>query len=307
MLWQGVRGMADLESGTPISPDTLFDVGSVSKQFTATAVLLLANQGKLSTSDPLSKHLTGLPSWSRTVTLGQLMHHVSGIPEYLKLLEARGLTRFPFEEKISRKLELKVISEVEFLDFKPGSKWQYSNSNYLLLGTVVEKLSGQQLPEFLQRNIFGPLQLHMVAGSTRALPDKARSYRVSAGGSGYEIADWHWDTFGAAGIQSTPSTLVRWADNYRSGRLGGSQLLKAQLRGAEPTGEDAIGHEGTRYGAGIISDSDGTLWHNGEYSGFHTEFSVLPGLQRAVVVSCNLFDTDAAALSESLTEIWRTT
>ena len=167
VLWQGVRGMADLESGTPISPDTLFDVGSVSKQFTATAVLLLANQGKLSTSDPLSKHLTGLPSWSRTVTLGQLMHHVSGIPEYLQLLEARGLTSFPFEEKISRKLELKVISEVEFLDFKPGSKWQYSNSNYLLLGTVVEKVSGQQLPEFLQRNIFGPLQLHMVVGSTQ--------------------------------------------------------------------------------------------------------------------------------------------
>ena len=78
------------------------------------------------------------------------------------------------------------------------------------------------------------------------------------------------------------------------------------MRGAEPRSEDAIGHEGSRYGAGIISDSDGTLWHNGGYGGFHTEFSVLPGLQRAVAVSCNLLDTDAAALSESLTEIWRT-
>ncbi len=89
-------------------------------------------------------------------------------------------------------------------------------------------------------------------------------------------------------------------------RLGGSQLLEAQLRGAEPTSEDVIGHEGTRYGAGIVSDSDGTLWHGGEYGGFHTVLSVLPGLQRAVVVSCNLFDTDVAALSESMTEIWRT-
>ena len=79
------------------------------------------------------------------------------------------------------------------------------------------------------------------------------------------------------------------------------------MRGAEPTSEDVIGHEGTRYGAGIVSDSDGTLWHGGEYGGFHTVLSVLPGLQRAVVVSCNLFDTDVAALSESLTEIWRAT
>jgi CubicO group peptidase (beta-lactamase class C family) len=197
------------------------------------------------------------------VTLGQLMHHVSGTPEYMRLLEARGFT-FPFEEKISCELELKVISEVEFLNFKPGSMWQYSNSNYLLLGTVVEKVSGQQLAEFLQRNIFGPLQLHMVVGSVSVRPGKARSYRVSSGTSGYEIADWHVDALGAGVIQSTPGTLVRWADNYRSGRLGGSQLLEAQLRGAEPTSEDVIGHEGTRYGAGIVSDSDGTLWHGGE-------------------------------------------
>jgi len=171
--------MADLQSRTPISPETSFDIGSVSTQFTATAVLLLANQGKLSTSDPLSKHLEGLPSWSRTVTLGQLMHHVSGIPDYLGLLAARGIA---FEEKTSREHVLKLISEVEFLNFKPGSRWEYSNSNYLLLAMVIEKISGQRLPEFLQQKIFGPLQLHMVVGPTSSLPGKARSYRVSTAG-----------------------------------------------------------------------------------------------------------------------------
>jgi CubicO group peptidase (beta-lactamase class C family) len=110
-----------------------------------------------------------------------------------------------------------LISEVEFLNFKPGSRWEYSNSNYLLLAMVIEKISGQRLPEFLQQKIFGSLQLHMVVGSTSSLPGKARSYRVSTGGSGYQIADWHVYAVGAGGIQSTPSTLVRWADNYRSG------------------------------------------------------------------------------------------
>jgi len=144
--------MADLQSRTPISPETSFDIGSVSTQFTATAVLLLANQGKLSTSDPLSKHLEGLPSWSRTVTLGQLMHHVSGIPDYLGLLAARGIA---FEEKTSREHVLKLISEVEFLNFKPGSRWEYSNSNYPLLAMVIEKIPGSGFPSSCSRRSSG--------------------------------------------------------------------------------------------------------------------------------------------------------
>jgi hypothetical protein len=114
------------------------------------------------------------------------------------------------------------------------------------------------------------------------------------------------DVFASGGIQSTPGALVRWADNYRSGRLGGSQLLQTQLRGAEPRSEDAIGHEGSRYGAGIIFRLRRHLVAQRWVRRHPHGVSVLPGLQRAIAVSCNLFDTDAASLSESLTEIWRT-
>jgi CubicO group peptidase (beta-lactamase class C family) len=306
VLWQGVRGMADLGRRTPITTDTTFDVGSVSKQFTATAVLLLANQGKLSTSDPLAKHLAGFPSWARSVTVAQLMHHVSGVPDYLGLLEAHG---FSLEEKTSRELALELVAKVEDLNFRPGSRFEYSNSNYLLLGAVVEKVSGLGLHTFLDQNIFEPLGLPIVSASAAAVQTKARSYRTSRSGSGYEVADWHVNAVGAGDIEATPSTLVRWADNYRLGKVGGTQLLNTQLKGAPLTGDlgaAGIGHEGSRYGAGIISDSDSTLWHSGEYGGFHTQFLVLPGRHRSLAVSCNLDDADDAALGQSLTEIWRT-
>jgi len=303
VIWQGVRGMADLETRTPISPDTIFDVASVSKQFTATAALLLADRGELALSDPLSKHLTGLPSWSRTVTLDQLMHQVSGIPDFMDMLGVLP------EEETGRERGLQVISEVEFLASKPGSRWKYSNSNYLLLGLVVEQVSGQPLAEFLRENIFGPLQLPMVMGSTSPLPGKAHSYRISSYGD-WEIADWHVDVTGAGGIQTTPEALVRWADNYRTGRVGGKELLKEQLAGAElmdPADTTVSGPGGSRYGAGIVSDPDGTLWHDGDYGGFHSEFFVLPDRQRAIAVACNSSGTNIAALRESLTEIWQTT
>jgi len=146
ILWSGVAGVSNLQRRDPITPETVFDIGSVSKQFTATAVLLLQQEGKLSVNDRLSHHLDGLPGWADQVTLAQLMHHVSGIPGVEEALIAKGHRP---QDRVKRTTLRKAISEIKQLDFRPGERWAYSNPNYFLLAEVVEQESGQPFATFL--------------------------------------------------------------------------------------------------------------------------------------------------------------
>jgi CubicO group peptidase (beta-lactamase class C family) len=298
VVWHGAHGLADVKARTPITESTIFDIGSVTKQFTATTILLLVAEGKLRLDDKLSDHVDGLPRWSDDVTIHQLIHHTSGIPEYIPLLEAKGYT---LQQPLGRKRAFEVIAEATRLDFKPGTRFAYSNSNYILLGYLIERVTRAPIADVLANRIFRPLGLGMVMEPTAPVTGKARSYRVGAYGTGDEIADWHWDASGGAGIQSRVSDLVRWADNYRTGKLGGAALLHAQLAHAVDIGDG----DGTRYGAGMFIPSDGSLVHGGEYGGFHTLLRVSPDRQQELVVACNLFDADIEAIGEKLGALWQ--
>lgn len=295
-MWQGARGVADLDSGTPITESTVFDIGSVTKQFTATMILLLAADGKLSLDDHVSEHLHGLPDWAEWVSISDLIHHASGIPDYIGLLLAEG---YQLETPTGRDLALEAIADVRELDFKPGTRFEYSNSNYLLLGYLIERVAQNPLADVLMNRIFRPLGLDLVMAPTEAVPGKARSYRFGDK-TRYRVADWHWDAAGAAGIQARPADLVQWADNYRTGTIGGQDLLQAQAKDTVDTGD------GSRYGAGILTMADGSLTHNGEYGGFHTLFYVSPDRTREIAVACNLAEINVNEIGQKLAELWPT-
>ncbi len=140
VVWHGVHGVADMKAGTPITESTIFDIGSVTKQFTATMILLLTAEGKLALDDNVSDHVDRLPTWGDDVTIAQLIHHTSGIPEYGPLLEAKG---YDWQDTTRRKHAFEVIAEVTELDSKPGTSFAYSNSNYILLGYVIEGVTRQ--------------------------------------------------------------------------------------------------------------------------------------------------------------------
>ena len=241
VVWEGSRGLADVDKREAITSETRFEIAAVSKQFTAIGILLLEQAGQLSMSDRLSKHLHGMPDWADRVTLAQLMHQVSGVPDYFGSLDLEGEPA-----RLNRDQLLAQIARTKKLEFRPGTKWEYSNSNYILLSVVIERVTGQSIREFLGHKIFEPLQLRMVADPNDASAGTARSYRPD--GAGFETVDWHFYVLGTAGIQSTPTDLVRWADNYRSGTVGGPALLSGLREGAEETGFDS-----SRYGAGISS------------------------------------------------------
>ncbi len=214
VVWQGSRGLADLESHTAITSETSFDIASISKQFTAIGVLLLEQAGQLSTSDRLSKHVARMPGWADRVTLAQLMHHSSGIPEYFGALAPKGWEQATLNQQDA----LAKISVAKKLRFQPGTKWEYSNSNYLLLGVVIEHVSGQPLGTFLREKIFDPVQLRMVADLGQEIPGRARSYRQP--GSAFENVNYH---FYALGQPVFGRRLPIWSGGPTTTGLGASE------------------------------------------------------------------------------------
>ena len=292
VIYAEAFGAARLDPLEPMTTETIVDIGSTSKQFTATAILLLAEDGLLHLDDPLAEHLPALPGWATDTTLRQLMHHTSGIPDYIGLLLDDGVELTGTSTDSDA---LEALSAVTELDFEPGTEWAYSNSNYFLLGQVVFAVGGVPLDEFLDTEVFGPLGLEMVMDPVAALPGKAVSYEGT--GDGRSIADSRWEQLGDGGIQTTPSELVRWAEQYWRPTVGGESITAARLDDAvdivDPA--DPAGTVYGRYGAGIeISDDAGlgtVLSHAGGWGGFVTAFVVVPDDRFALAATCTSPDS----------------
>ena len=278
VVWAGARGVADLATGRPIDTATTFAIASVTKQFTATAVLLLVHDGDLSLDDPLSAWVPGLPAWSGSITVEQAMHHTSGIPDYVELRLGAGIAE---TEPRTVRDTMTEIAAMQDLDFPPGTRSRYSSSNYVLLGEVVQSVTGRPLADVVEERVFEPLGLAMEFDQSGWHPDttdpsSARGYVRNPSTGEWEPGGVRWEVSGDAGIQTTPSELVRWADNYRTGRVGGDRLL------ADAVPDDP----GEGYGAGIDQGPDGSLGHDGAAPGHLTTFRVTPDRRTAIAVTC---------------------
>jgi CubicO group peptidase (beta-lactamase class C family) len=295
IAWAGARGMADLDTGKVMTTATIFDIASVSKQFTATAILLLEQDGSLGLDDVLSAHVDGLPLWADEVTLRQLLHHTTGIPDYTGLLIDAGTE---IEEAASQEDALAAIASVATLPDGADSTFAYSNSNYILLAEVAEVASGIPLPQFLAERVFEPLALNMRLEPGFSSPDVAIPF-ARQDGTFIESGSL-WTQIGDGSVYTTPSELARWAGNYRSGPVGGEVLLKATTQDAVATGSP----DGSRYGAGIQIGADGALSHLGGWAGYVTVFGVTADRSTAIVLSCNSPDVAASQVAEGLLTIW---
>jgi CubicO group peptidase (beta-lactamase class C family) len=298
-------GAARLDPAVPMTIETVVDIGSTSKQFTATAVLLLAERGDLDLDAPLSSVLGDLPAWADEPSIRQLMHHESGIPDYIGLLADQG---FSLGDVTTDDDALGALADVTELDFEPGTSWAYSNSNYFLMGQVVLAVTGDDLGIFLADEVFGPLDLDMVMDPTAAIAEKATSYEGS--GDGRFVADSLWQQLGDGAIQTTPSQLVRWASEYWSPEL--ELTIDDRLDQAPvPAGLPGDGV----YGAGIFALADDELGqvlrHSGGWGGFVTVFAVAPELEVAIAATCTSPESGAALASDDpeleLLRIWAST
>ncbi len=284
VLWAGAGGLADLAAGTPVTTETRFDIASVSKQFTATAVLMLQREGALSLADPVGDYVSGLPAWGDTVTLDELIHHTSRIRDYWMELEDVGIR---FGDAADQATTLQAIARETQLE--PGTGFLYSNSNYVLLAEVVRKVSGQKLPAFLADRVFAPLGLDMIVAPTARAPDIALSYDDDD-----NLQEPAWSNYGHSGIITTPSELARWGDQYRTGDIVQDDFAA----GAVDEGK------GELYGAGIDIEVDGDLNHTGRFGGYISDFTVSADRATVITVVCNGHLANRFPLADALWEIW---
>jgi CubicO group peptidase (beta-lactamase class C family) len=285
IVFADAYGQADLDAGAPMTTDTIVDVGSVAKQFTATAALLLVERGDVALDAPLSAYLEDLPAWGARVSVAEAMQHTSGIPDYIERLAAAGAA---ITDELGTDDALDALQGTE-LEFVPGTRLEYSNSNYLLLGEVVAAVTGRPLAEVLHDEVFRPAGVDAVVAPVRRLEGEAVSYTAEGAGA-WSAIDANWSMVGDGGVKTTPTQLVTWASQYWAPTLGGPEMV--QLRAAViAAGQTASGDaEADRYGAGTWhSEVDGlgsVTSHFGEWEGFVSVLAALPAARLAVAASC---------------------
>jgi CubicO group peptidase (beta-lactamase class C family) len=285
IVFEKAYGFGDEEWSANDTVHTTFRIASLSKQFTAACILLLQERDRLNVHDPISRYLSGLPTAWQAITIHQLLTHTSGIPNY---------TSSPENAKINRtgatlQQMIGLVADKP-LDFTPGTNWSYSNTGYILLGMVVEKISGQSYADFLKTNIFEPLGMR-TSGSDR--PRDILKERAS----GYEIIDGHITNadfidmsvpFSAGGIYSTVEDMYRWNEALtENGKLLSADSLK-QMFAEYP---EAV-HEGQHYGYGVVISrlKFGRLlyYHGGGVEGFSSSIQRYPNDRACIVVLSNL-------------------
>jgi len=295
-------GMANLDYGLKNSPTMVYYVGSVSKQFTAASVALLAAEGRIGLDDPVRKYIPELREYGAPLTVRHLVHHTSGIRDIYTLMSLGGIRMedvFPDDDALG------LIARQKELNFPPGSDYLYSNSGYWLLGQIVERVTGESLREYARKKLFEPLGMthtHFHDDPGHVMADRVVSY-ARTGTAEYRIADLgNFDKIGAGGLYTTVEDLLKWDANFYEPKVGGPEWLKVmQTPGTLTTGGPmnyafglTIGtHRGLR-----------TVRHGGSLMGFRAELLRYPDQRFTAIVLCNFGSIAPAGLAERMAEVF---
>ncbi len=249
-IFSRAYGMANLSYGIPFEVDTSTNIGSTSKQFTAFAVMLLAEWGKLSLDDDVREHIPELPDLGDTVTVRHLLTHTSGYREFLNLLSMTG-RRLDHGDFIDREELISIVQRQPALQNAPGSEWNYNNTAFGLAAVIVERISGMTFPEFMAENVFGPIGMTrtMVRPSPEHIVEgRAVGYTPGDDGTYRQINDLG-GAIGAGGIYTTVGDLQKWVENFSSAKVGSKQIFEQMMTAYVLTNGDSTG-----YGFGLTID-----------------------------------------------------
>jgi CubicO group peptidase (beta-lactamase class C family) len=295
-------GSANLELNVRITPQTVFDIGSVSKQFTAMSIVLLAEDGKLSLDDDIHKFIPELPAYGAPLTLRSMLHHLSGLRSYTDLFDLAGV---PEIDQTTDEDALALIARQRTLNFAPGRQYLYSDTNYFLLALVVRRLTGKSLREFARQRLFEPLKMastHFHDDHRMVVPRRATGYAPLADGT-FEIDMSNFEELGDGSVMTTVEDLVRWDRNFYAPTVGG----RAAIDELEAPGMRSDGTK-TPYAMGLILDQYRGIprvQHTGEWVGYRASLLRFPRQELSVIVLCNaLGELDPLALSERVADIY---
>ena len=281
-------GSAQLEYGIPVTPATVFHVASVSKQFTAMAVLLLAAEGRLGLDDDIRVHMPEVPDLGGLVTPRHLLQHTSGVRDQWELLVMAG---WRFSDVITKDDVRTLLSKQRELNFEPGSRYLYSNMGFSLAADLVERVSGMPFQDFVQQRIFAPLGMqnsHVHDDHQHIVPNRAYSY--AAAEEGFEKRVLSYANHGATSLFTTAEDLVKWLDNFRTAEVGTPELIRTMHTPAVLTNGDTVG-----YALGVAPGrfrGVRRIGHGGADAGFRSSVSWFPDQELGIAVLSNLASAD---------------
>jgi CubicO group peptidase (beta-lactamase class C family) len=291
-------GMADLEHDVPITPESVFYVGSVSKQFTAMTAAIAMEQGKLAIDDPIRKYLPELPDYTSSITIRHLLHHTSGLRDYNTLLSIAGRRG---DEAFDNLTVLRITARQKKLNFQPGDEYLYSNTGYTLLALIVERATGTPFAQFAAKNLFEPLGMtvtHYHTDESRLVKWRALAYEG-------RDTDFRLDTpsnerAGAGGLFTSVRDLLRWDEDFYTFQVGGRPVIeRLQTRGKLNNGTTlayAWGLEiGTYRGLRIVE-------HAGSLGGYRAHLMRFPDQHVSVAALCNLGSINPSALARRVAD-----
>jgi len=293
-------GLAHLEYGVRNTPATVFHVASLSKQFTAFAIQLLLQDGKLALDDEVRKVLPELQLPGPPITIRQLIHHTSGLRDQWSLLSLAGLR---LDDGITEADILGLLWQQRQLNFAPGEEHLYSNSGYTLLGLIVKRVSGQSLAAFAQARIFGPLGMkhsHFQEDYGVTVPGRAYSYQ--RGRNGYRYVALSYSNVGATSLFTTVEDLARWDANFDSAQVGGPVVQAAMLQRGRLNNGREIG-----YASGLMLGRHAGLAvveHSGSDAGYRTHLLRIPERHLSVLLLANAGDLNAGTLSRRVADLY---
>ena len=295
-------GLANVEENVAITPQSVFDIGSTSKQFTAASILLLEKQGKLSVNDDIRKYITELPDYGQKITILQLLNHTSGLRDYLTLMELAGIR---IDSVTTDADALALIMRQKALNFAPGSEWLYSNTGFFLLSTIVQRASGKTLREFAAENIFAPLEMtHTQFRNSHAalIANRALAYEEQENHAGYTLNVSYFEQTGDGAVHTSVEDLLKWDENFYSPRVGGKEFLaEIQERGKLNDGKVLDYAKGLR-----LQEYRGlqTVSHGGSWGGYRAELLRFPDHHFSVACLCNVGNAGATRRAHQVADIY---
>ena len=298
-------GVANLDYDIPITPQSVLRIGSISKQFIAMCIAMLAEQGKLSFDDDIRTYLPEMPDYGNQVTIRHLLHHTSGIREYLALVNLIGKPEGSVFGYTTREL-VELLSRQQKLNFEPGSQFSYTNSGYFLLAEIVTRVSGMKASAFAQENIFEPLgmtQTRFYDDPNAIIRNQAFGYSPKRDG-GYRLDILRSDVIGDLGVITTVEDFLHWDNNFYENKLGaGTKNLITMMftRGRTSSGEDLS------YALGLEFDSYRglkTMGHGGSAVGYVAEFLQFPEQRFSVVILSNLSSFRPGRIARQVADLY---
>jgi CubicO group peptidase (beta-lactamase class C family) len=294
-------GVADLEHGVPITADTVFEAGSVSKQFTAAAVLLLAHQGRISLDDPVRAYVPEVPDYGTAITIRHLIHHTSGLRDWGSVAAIGGWPRGTVARNHDDVLD--IVGRQRALNYAPGAEYSYTNTGYNLAAILVGRVAGRSFAEFTREAIFEPLGMSSSSWRDdfrRVVPNRAIAYAPAGASFTLDMPFEH--VHGNGGMLTTVGDLLRWAANSTDPKVGGRALVESQVRRGVLTDGRV-----TDYAAGLVVGAwrgVREISHSGATAGYRGWLARYPDQGLSVAILCNAGDANPTQLGRDVAAIY---